>query len=267
MELKSVLGRKEVLALAFGAIIGWGWVVLSGALIDQAGTLGSVLAFLVGALMVGFVGLTYAELTSALPRAGGELTFTYRALGPGWSWICGWSLLLAYVGVCAFEAVAIATVVNYLFPHFKLGYLYSVAGSEVYWSWILVGVGSGAFVGVVNWLGIKTSALVGAGIAEEVDGRIVLPQARAYGWHILRHSMGSNLTARTGNLKLTQMQLGHADITTTGNIYTHNQRPLVDTAVDAPDAEMFDGRKRVFDQCSIRPALGPAEVVKEASGQ
>jgi len=148
------------LALAFGAIVGWGWVVLSGSLIEQAGALGSMLAFLVGALLVGSVGLTYAELTSALPRAGGELAFTYRALGPTWSWVCGWSLILAYVGVCAFEAVAIATVFNYLFPNLRLGYLYSVAGSEVYLSWILVGVGSAVFVAIINWLGIKTSALV-----------------------------------------------------------------------------------------------------------
>jgi len=108
VELKSVLGRKDVLALAFGGIIGWGWVVLSGPMIDQAGTLGSIVAVLVAAVMVIFVGLTYAELTPALPRAGGSLAFTYRALGPGWSWVCGWALVLAYVGVCAFEAVAMA---------------------------------------------------------------------------------------------------------------------------------------------------------------
>ena len=160
MELKSVLGRRDVLALAFGAIIGWGWVVLSGPMIDQAGTLGSIVAVLVAAVMVIFVGLAYAELTSALPRAGGALAFTYRALGPGWAWVCGWALVLAYAGVCAFEAVAIATVVNYLFPGLKFGYLYSVAGSEVYLSWILVGIISAVFVGWINWKGVRTSALV-----------------------------------------------------------------------------------------------------------
>lgn len=160
MELKSVLGRRDVLALAFGAIIGWGWVVLSGSMIDQAGTLGSIVAILAGAVMVIFVGLAYAELTSALPRAGGALAFTYRALGPGWSWVCGWSLVLAYAGVCAFEAVAIATVMNYLLPTLKFGYLYSVAESEVYLSWILVGVVSAILVGGVNWVGMRTSALV-----------------------------------------------------------------------------------------------------------
>jgi len=119
-----------------------------------------MVAVLIAAVMVTLVGLTYAELTAALPRAGGELAFTYRALGPTWSWICGWALVLAYVGVCAFEAVAIATVVNYLFPNLQFGYLYSVAQSEVYVSWIVIGASSALFVGAINWFGVKTSALV-----------------------------------------------------------------------------------------------------------
>lgn len=188
MELKSVLGRRDVLALAFGAIIGWGWVVLSGSMIEQAGTLGSILAVLMGAVMVTFVGFTYAELTSALPRAGGSLAFTYRALGPTWSWVCGWALVLAYVGVCAFESVAIATVVSYLIPSLKGGYLYSVAGSEVYLSWILIGVISAFLVGVVNWVGVKISAL-----AQQVATWGLLLIGVAF-------FLGSNLNGQLGNL-------------------------------------------------------------------
>ena len=30
-HFQRVLGSKDVLALAFGAMIGWGWVVLAGA--------------------------------------------------------------------------------------------------------------------------------------------------------------------------------------------------------------------------------------------
>jgi amino acid transporter len=160
VELKSVLGRKDVFALAFGAIIGWGWVILSGPMILRAGTVGSMVAYLAGAVLVGFVGLTYAELTSALPRAGGALGFTYRGLGPGWSWICGWSLAVAYAGVCAFEASAMAMVVNYLFPGFKRGLLYSVAGSEVYATWVATGVACALVIGFINWRGIKSSALL-----------------------------------------------------------------------------------------------------------
>jgi amino acid transporter len=161
VALKSVLGRGDVFALAFGAIIGWGWVVLSGPMISQAGTVGSILALLTGAVMVGFVGLAYAELASVLPRAGGSLVFAYRALGRGPAWVCGWSLILAYAGVCAFEAVAMPTVLAYLVPAVTSAQpLYTVASAPVTVPWIVTGVAGSLAVGWLNWRGVKTSSVV-----------------------------------------------------------------------------------------------------------
>ena len=88
--LNKVLGMKDILVIAFGAMIGWAWVVSSGDWISTAGTWGAVIAFLIGGIMVLFVGLTYAELTSAMPQCGGEHVFSYRALGPNASFICTW---------------------------------------------------------------------------------------------------------------------------------------------------------------------------------
>lgn len=155
----SVLGRRDVFALAFGAMIGWGWVVLSGDWSNRAGTVGSMAAFLLGAILVAFIGLAYAGLTSALPRAGGALGFTWRALGPHAAWIASWSLVLACAGVCAFESIALAQVVHALIPSLKFGHLYRLAGSDVYWSWILVGVVCGVALLVVNLVGIRASSL------------------------------------------------------------------------------------------------------------
>ncbi len=160
VQLRKVLGRRDVLGLAFGAMIGWGWVVLAGEMIDHAGTVGSALAFVVGAVMVLFVGLTYAELTSALSRAGGELSFTYVGIGPWASFVCGWALVLAYLSVCAFEAVALPTVVDYLFEDFAIGYLWSIAGWEVHATWAAVGVVGAIAIGLVNYFGIKFASVV-----------------------------------------------------------------------------------------------------------
>ncbi len=71
-EMAKTLGRADVLCLAFGAMIGWGWVVLSGNWIATGGSLGAALAFLVGGFIVIFIGLAYSELTAAMPLAGGE---------------------------------------------------------------------------------------------------------------------------------------------------------------------------------------------------
>ncbi len=159
-ELRKVLGRRDVFALAFGAMIGWGWVVLAGEIIGRAGTIGAALAFIIGSVMVLLVGLTYAELTSALSRAGGELSFTFAALGARASFVCGWTLLLAYVAVCAFEAVAIATVFVYLFKGFEFTHLYTVAGWDVYLSFVALGILGSLVIGVVNFFGIRVASFV-----------------------------------------------------------------------------------------------------------
>ena len=43
-----VIKRREVLTLSFGAMIGWSWVALTGGWIDEAGSLGAMLAFVIG---------------------------------------------------------------------------------------------------------------------------------------------------------------------------------------------------------------------------
>ena len=158
VRLRKILGRRDVRGIAFGAMIGWGWVVLADEMILRAGTLGSILAFGIGAVMVWIVGLTYAELTAALSRAGGEIGFTFVGIGPTGAFVCGWTLVLAYVGVCAFEAVALPTVASYLAPEFETGYLYTVAGWDVTLTWVLVGVAGALAIGVVNYLGIRFAA-------------------------------------------------------------------------------------------------------------
>ncbi|MEG2097366.1 MAG: amino acid permease, partial [Pseudoflavonifractor sp.] len=107
-----VLGRFDILALAFGATIGWGWVILAGDWIQTGGTLGAILGFGLGGIMVTFVGLTYAELCPALPKCGGEHAFSLRALGYNWSFICSWALVLSYLGVVSFEACALPGVIE-----------------------------------------------------------------------------------------------------------------------------------------------------------
>ena len=52
-------------------MIGWGWVVSSGGWIQKGGVLGAALGFVLGGIMIFFVGLTYAELTAAMPQCGG----------------------------------------------------------------------------------------------------------------------------------------------------------------------------------------------------
>lgn len=159
-NFNKVLNKSDVFVLAFGAMIGWGWVVLSGEWIQTAGTLGAILAFIIGGIMVLFVGQTYAELTSAMPKCGGEQVFSYRALGRNASFICTWAIILGYISVIAFETVALPTVLQYIFPNYTKGYMYTIAGFDVYATWVIVGVVSSIIITIINYIGVKTAAFL-----------------------------------------------------------------------------------------------------------
>lgn len=156
----KTLSKKDVIALAFGAMIGWGWVVLAGTWIRAAGSFGAMLAFTLGGIMVIFVGLTYSELTCAMPKVGGEHVFAFRGLGVGASFIATWAIILGYISVVAFEAVALPTVVEYLIPNYKMGYLWTVSGYDVYFTWALVGIAGTIFVGYINYIGVQPVAFL-----------------------------------------------------------------------------------------------------------
>lgn len=88
-QFNKSMNIADVLFLAIGAMLGWGWVVLSGEWISKAGFLGSIIAFVIGGLLVIFIGLTYAELASAIPETGGGFVFVKKAFSPGVAFISG----------------------------------------------------------------------------------------------------------------------------------------------------------------------------------
>ena len=153
-----VLGAWDILVIAFGAMIGWGWVVSTGTWIQDGGVLGAAIGFLIGGVMIFFVGLTYAELTSAMPQCGGEHVFSHRAMGPIGSFICTWAIVLGYASVVCFEACALPTIITYIFPGFLQGYLYTVAGFKVYASWLAVAIGMSILMTWINIRGVKAAA-------------------------------------------------------------------------------------------------------------
>ena len=110
--------------------------------------------------MVFFVGLTYAELTAAMPQCGGEHVFSHRAMGSTGSFICTWAIILGYVSVACFEACALPTIITYIYPNFLKGYLYTVAGFDIYASWLSVAVAMALFITWINIRGVKTAALL-----------------------------------------------------------------------------------------------------------
>ena len=94
-----------------------------------------------------------------MPSVGGAHNYALRAMGSRAAFFTSWSLVLGYVSVVAFEAVAIPQTVLYLFPDMLTGYMYSVAGYEVYASWVAVGVGTAVVMTALNYIGVKQGAV------------------------------------------------------------------------------------------------------------
>lgn len=157
-SFQKVLRTRDVIMLAFGAMIGWGWVVSSGQWIQAGGVIGTVIGFLIGGLMIYLVGLTYAELTPAMPKSGGAMNFSYAAFGASGSYITIWALALSYIGVVCFEACSFATIMQYVIPDFLQGYLYTVAGYDVYLSWVVVAILASLLIVYINYIGTKSAA-------------------------------------------------------------------------------------------------------------
>ncbi|TDJ25901.1 MAG: amino acid permease [Gammaproteobacteria bacterium] len=178
-----VLKSRDVLTLAFGAMIGWSWVLMTGYWVSTAGTLGTAAAFLVGGVAIALIGLTYAELASAMPKAGGEHVYTLRALGPTASFICTWALLMAYVAVCLFESVALPTALEFLVPAIRFHELWKVQEASVDLGFVLVGIGGAIVMTWINLRGIRTAARVQSivTLAILISGVLLISGAISFG--------------------------------------------------------------------------------------
>ena len=161
-ELKKTMSPAEVWALAVGAIIGWGCFVLPGArFLPEAGPIGSVLAFIVGGGLLCFVALAYSILVKAYPVAGGAFTYAYVGFGKAWAFICGWALILGYLCVIAANGTALALLSRALLPGvFDVGYLYSVAGWDVYAGELAMMTCAFLFFGYMNFRGMDFASSI-----------------------------------------------------------------------------------------------------------
>jgi amino acid transporter len=157
-QLAHKLGLRDYFALAFGTMIGVGWLVLMDDWLGRGGPLGAMLAFAIGGVVLLPVGWVYGEWVKRLPDASGEAAYTAQVFPPAVSYFTGWMMLLAYFIVCPWEAVAVGKVAAYLVPSLNSVELYQVAGQPVFLPRLALGILMTVFLGVLNYRGIRGSA-------------------------------------------------------------------------------------------------------------
>ncbi|MEM1410182.1 MAG: APC family permease, partial [Pseudomonadota bacterium] len=156
--LEKSLGGFSLFVLAFGTIIGIGWVTVVGSWIADGGAAGAALGFILGGLIMLPLALCYAEVAGMFPVAGGELAYVYEMYGERWAFFAGWLLAYTYVATTAFEAVSVAWVLAVLFPGTEGPVLYTFLGADVrLWS-VVAGIAIMFALAVINYLGATATA-------------------------------------------------------------------------------------------------------------
>lgn len=120
-ELDRSLGFRESLALVVGTIIGTGIFLKTAVMSQTVGSPSMVLyAWIVGGLLSLAGALTYAELGSLFPRAGGEFIYLNETYGRLPSFLYGWMRFwIGSPGSIAAYAVGAATFLSPVFNGFS----------------------------------------------------------------------------------------------------------------------------------------------------
>ncbi|WP_224025388.1 amino acid permease [Arthrobacter sp. NicSoilC5] len=177
--LRRSMGPRHLVMIAMGGVIGSGLFVSSGYTISQAGPLGAVIAYLVGAFVVYLVMACLGELAIAYPVSGAFHIYAARSIGPATGFATAWLYWLCWAVAIGSEFTASGLLMQRWFPDVEV------------WVWCLVfaailfgfnAVSSRFFGEAEFWFAIvKVAAIIGL---------IVLGGAALFGFHPL--SSGGN---------------------------------------------------------------------------
>jgi APA family basic amino acid/polyamine antiporter len=158
----SPLARKlrltDYFTLAWGSMVGVGWLVVMDDWLMRGGALGAVLGFAIGGAFLLPIGWVYGRLVAAMPDAAGEIAYTAAAFSRPISFSTGWMMMLAYFIVCPWEAVAVGRIAGYIIPSLDSIEIYRIAGRAVYLPHLVIGLGLTALLTTLNYRGVRLSA-------------------------------------------------------------------------------------------------------------
>jgi amino acid transporter len=157
-HLARKLRLTDYFTLAWGTMVGVGWLVVMDDWLTRGGALGALLGFAIGGALLFPIGWVYGRLVAAMPDAAGEIAYTSAAFSRPVSFSTGWMMMLAYFIVCPWEAVAVGRIAGYIVPSLDSLELYRIAGRPVYLPHLVIGLGLTASLTTLNYRGVRLSA-------------------------------------------------------------------------------------------------------------
>ena len=180
-RLAKRLSPLNVWALAFGCIIGFGAFILPGtSFLPSCGPLGTAIAMAVGAGIMIVISFNYGYMIRRYAVAGGEYIYAYQAFGKHHAFICAWFLGLSYLTIVPANATALALIGRHLLGgFFQFGYLYTVAGYDIYCGELLLAIAALVFFAWISIRGVENSGLVQTLLALLLVGGVAICAAAA----------------------------------------------------------------------------------------
>lgn len=214
-DFKRSLGLWDATMLVAGSMIGSGiFIVSAGMLRDLGSPAWMLVAWVVAGVLTVLAALSYGELASMMPKAGGQFVYLQRAYGKLTAFLYGWTAFTVITsGIIAAVAVAFAKFSAVFFPVlspdnilFDLGFV-KVSTAQVY------AVSAILLLTWFNTRGVESSktfttvfttakivavlALIAVGLAVGL-GTDVLATNFSTGWNAVQLGADDSLTPLTG---------------------------------------------------------------------
>lgn len=163
-SFKRSLGLLDATMIVAGSMIGSGIFIVSADITRNVGSAGWLIAiWLITGFMTLTAALSYGELSSMFPKAGGQYVYLKEAYNPFIGFLYGWSFFsVIQTGTIAAVGVAFSKFAGYFFPALDLkdeNILFTV-GSFKFYPAQIVSIVLVILLTYINTKGIKSGKLI-----------------------------------------------------------------------------------------------------------
>ncbi|MFF8314914.1 APC family permease [Streptomyces lydicus] len=99
------LSLFALIMIGIGSIFGSGWLFGAGAAAQVAGP-AALVAWVIGAVFIGMIAMSYAEVGAAYPIPGGMARYGHLSHGPVLGFLTGWAVWIAVASLIPIESIA-----------------------------------------------------------------------------------------------------------------------------------------------------------------
>ncbi|RPE02345.1 S-methylmethionine permease [Candidatus Pantoea deserta] len=125
-QFKRTMKARHLVMLSLGGVIGTGLFFNTGYIISTTGAAGTLLAYLIGALVVWLVMVCLGELSVAMPETGAFHVYAARYISPATGYTVAWLYWLTWTVALGSSFTAAGFCMQYWFPQVPV------------WIWCLV---------------------------------------------------------------------------------------------------------------------------------